>query len=150
MKNFKFNLEPLLRLKEVEKKKIELELAHCQLEIDDFQHKLDSENKSISDMLSEAELLVRQSGSIRSLLSIPNIMEIKKKNIKTLEDNIKTSEEKRQEVLKRLNIKNSEIKNINEKRDEKYNLYKKQIEKIEDDKRSELYNLVAHYKKLEH
>jgi hypothetical protein len=127
MKNFKFNLEPLLRLKEVEKKKIELELANCQLEIEAHHNQLNSEHKSIRDMLNEAEFSVNKNGTVMSLLCIPSIMENKKYNIKLLENTITKLDEKRHEILSRLNIKNSEIKNINEKKDDKLKIYKKQI-----------------------
>ena len=147
MKNFKFNLDPLLRLKDVEKKKIELELANCQLEIETHEGQLSSENKSIRDMLVEAEYLVQKNGSIRSLLSIPSILEVKKKNIKLLENSIGKLELKRQEILGRLNIKTSEIKNINERKEEKFKDYKKDIEKIEEEKVSDLYKSVMHQKK---
>ncbi len=101
MKNFKFNLEPLLRLKEVEKKKIELELAHCQLEIDAHNNQLNSEHKSIRDMLIEAEYLVNKNNTIKSLLSVPGILEIKKKNIKLLENQLLQLELTRKEILDR-------------------------------------------------
>lgn len=147
MKNFKFNLDPLLRLKDVEKKKIELELANCQLDIEMHEGQLNSENKSIRDMLVEAEFSVQRNGTVRSLLSIPSILEVKKKNIKLLENSIDKLELKRLEILGRLNVKTSEIKNINEKRQEKLKDYKKEIDLIEEEKSSDLYKSVMHQKK---
>ena len=147
MKNFKFNLDPLLRLKDVEKRKIELELANCQLDIEMHEGQLNSENKSIRDMLVEAEFSVQRNGTVRSLLSIPSILEVKKKNIKLLENSIAKLELKRLEILGRLNIKTSEIKNINEKREEKLKDYKKEIDLIEEEKNSDLYKSVMHQKK---
>lgn len=147
MKNFKFSLDPFLRLKDVEKKRIELELSNCQLEIDHHFTQLKSEHTSISDMLKESEISIQKKGSIISLMSIPGVLENKKNNIKLLENSLKKLEEKRQEILMRLNVKNSEIKNVEERRQEKLKEYKKELDKIEEEKMSDLYKSVMHQKK---
>lgn len=147
MKNFKFNLEPLLRLKDVEKRKIELELANCQLEIENHHTQIDSENNSIKDMLSEAENSVVKNGTVISLMSIPSILEVKKKNIKLLQDQLGKLEIKQKEILSRLNIKNSEIKNIEERKTEKLKEYKKEIEHIQEENMSDLYKSIIHRRK---
>ncbi len=147
MKNFKFNLDPLLRLKDVEKKKIELELAHCQLDMDNHTTQLESENRSIRDMLNEAEISVQKGGTIISLMSIPSILEVKKKNIKLIENQMKKLEIQRQEILMRLSIKNSEIENIQERRVEKVKEYKKEIDKVQEENMSDLYKSIIHRKK---
>jgi len=147
MKNFKFNLDPLLRLKDVEKKKIELELAHCQLDIENHHSQLESEHRSIRDMLSEAEISVTKGGTIISLMSIPSILEVKKRNIKLLENQIKKLDLIRQEILMRLNTKNSEIDNIEERKVEKVKEYKKEIDKIQEENRSDLYKSIVHRRK---
>lgn len=147
MKNFKFNLEPLLRLKEVEKRKIELELANCQMEIDQHLNQLESENTSIGDMLRESEHSVQKLGSIKSLIAMPHILEIKKRNIKLLQVSHQLLEDKRSDILQRLSIKNSEIKNIKEKKIEKKYEYKKEIDKVDEENLNDLYKSVLHRKK---
>lgn len=147
MKNFKFNLDPLLRLKDVEKKKIELELAHCHLEYENCTKQIESENTSIRDMLSEAESSVIKNGRVMSLMCMPNILEVKKKNISVIEKQMKKINLQRQEILMRLSIKESEIKNINERRNEKIKEYKKEIDLIQEENMSDLYKSIVHRKK---
>lgn len=147
MKQFKFSLEPLLRLKDVEKKKIELELANCQIEVDRHQHQINSENESINDILLDSEYSVSKNNSVVSMLSIPNLLEEKKRNIKRLELALEKLHDKQHEILFRLNKKNSELKKVQEHKDEVFAEYKKEVEKKLEENRSELYNAVMHHKR---
>lgn len=149
MKNFKFSLDPLLRLKDVEKKKIELELARCQIEIERHQEQLDSENNSIFEMLREAEYSVNKNHRVTSLLAIPSIMEQKKRNIKIIEKKIHDFKNTQREILDRLNKKNSELKKVEEHKEEKFQEFRKAVEKKQEEDRSELYNAMLHHKARE-
>lgn len=147
MKQFKFTLDPLLRLKDVEKKKIELELANCQIEVDQHNDQLSSEHESIRDMLEESEYAIQKNNSAVSMLALPYILEQKKNNIRKLEISLQKLGEKQKEILIRLNKKNSELKKVQEHKEEMFANYKKEIEKKSEENRSELYNAVMHHRK---
>lgn len=71
----------------------------------------------------------------------------KEKNISVIEKQMKKINLQRQEILMRLSIKESEIKNINERRNEKIKEYKKEIDLIQEENMSDLYKSIVHRKK---
>jgi len=147
MKGFKFTLDPLLRLKGVEKSRIEVELAEHQRIVSKYVAQISSENNSISEMLLEAQMSVENKHSVSCLLSMPSSISEKKNNIYMLEKKVAELNKKSQEILGRLSTKVSELKKVQELKDEQISTYRKKLEKLEQQTREEMYNIQKESKK---
>ena len=147
MKNFKFSLAPLLRLKEVEKRKIEIELANHQTIVKQHTEQIQLELQSIKDMLEQAEFEVSKNHRSSCLFSQPQILDVKKKNIYRLENSLKELYLKRDEILHRLNRKSNELKKVEEEMVKQEKAYARKLDKIEQNNLEEMYSILRERKK---
>lgn len=146
MKNFNFTLSPLLRLRRVEQRKIELELAMTLLDINKHIEQIALEEDSIRDTLIDCEFVVLKKRQAGKLMMNPTYIAEKKMNIKLLQISLEKIEKKKEEIIQRLAKKENEIKKIEELELEQKNEYKKNLNKIEQQNLEELHSIIKKFK----
>lgn len=137
MKEFKFKLDGLLKLREFKEKTIKVELGLILKEISIVENKIAEANRAISETYEAQEAFMKDPSSGQMLQFFPRFVQGKKEDIKNKENLLWSLKKKYEKKILELAQARGEVKVMENFKETKKDLWKKEknkkeVEKIEE------------------
>ena len=129
MDKFKYKLDPVLKLRNFEKKKVEIHLGQINKKILDIGNNI----KEVTQQINEAYSVLNKSKDQRIensyVLSLPHLLKVKTKELEKFQEELSTNQRLRNEVIQKLNEVTGRFKIIEKDKQKKEVSFKKEKQK---------------------
>ena len=146
-KEFVFKLDKLLKIIELKEQILMSELGTINRNIEKCNQEITILHKQISDLYAHQESASMANTTAMSLQMFPEDIQVKRQFIEEKKLDLRDLYRKYEEKSIEIHRIKEKSKTLNEYRDKKFMLYKKDIEKIEQDSIAELNSMYIHYLK---
>lgn len=147
MKKFKFSLEGLRRIRELDEQQCKTKIGLLQIEITKIQDRINYHDQSITEYYQSMERVSEDDSIGRELQVYPYLVNANSCKIQELEQQLKDKLELLSEYNEELAQKRANLKLINNMKDDKIKAHKKAIEKKEASELDEIINNWLQYNK---
>ena len=100
MDKFKYKLDPVLKLRNFEKKKVEIHLGQINKKILDTENNINKVVQQINEAYSVLNNSKDQKIENSYVLSLPHLLKVKTKELENLQEELNTNHRLRNEVIK--------------------------------------------------
>ena len=146
VKKYKFKLEGLLKLRKLKESTLKVELGLLNKEIARVKSEIEILKSNISQTYLEQEQVLTSSTSGQMAQFYPQFIQSKREDISNKESLLYSLEKKYQKKLMEVNTAMGECKIISNMKDKDFEVFKKQINKKEEDNREELLQMTRFFK----
>ncbi|MAW07226.1 MAG: hypothetical protein CME61_02970 [Halobacteriovoraceae bacterium] len=129
MDKFKYKLDPVLKLRNFEKKKVEIHLGQINKKILDTENNINEVVQQINEAYSVLNNSKDQKIENSYVLSLPHLLKVKTKELENLQEELNTNHRLRNEVIQKLNEVTGRFKIIEKDKQKKEISFKKESQK---------------------